>query len=230
MPRKQAAPGPYRPNQKYMDHLMARVTSADSPSRPNISNLNDSAGHAKTGSSTHHTAHNSMKRTENTRGHHRLGSSQSTSCGREELPIDDNGSESESGDDTLNNGYVKGSVANHTGRSAAKSNLSKLMETANDPKYAHLFSHLRRPSPIPRPRETTTVQPTRPTPKNPTKSHPILRRGVNYFIIDDSDSDADERPRKRFGKHFNPEDSDDNYAGSDEDHEAPEKIKKRRLV
>ncbi|KAI1138370.1 hypothetical protein F5Y05DRAFT_412992 [Hypoxylon sp. FL0543] len=118
----------------------------------------------------------------------------------------------------FNNYWVEKSFEHRTGRHGAIRNKDsdKLMETANDPRYAHLFSHLRRRDPDLGPGETTTTGPARPTPKKATKTasdQPVLKRGVNYVVIDDSDTD--DRPRKRFSKRVTPENSDDDGADSD---------------
>ncbi|KAI0835869.1 hypothetical protein F5Y06DRAFT_299345 [Hypoxylon sp. FL0890] len=138
---------------------------------------------------------------------------QSKNHAREEPPSD-GGDSGDDADNTFNNDWVEKSFDRRTGRQAAqKENSDKLMETVNDPRYAHLFSHLRRPGSNPGPNETTTTGPAKTTPKKTTKTQPALKRGVNYFVIDDSDSD--ERPRKRFGKRPTPENSDDTGTDSD---------------
>ncbi|KAI1138369.1 hypothetical protein F5Y05DRAFT_412991 [Hypoxylon sp. FL0543] len=223
MPRKSATQGPWKPNQKYMDHGMARISSAD-PS-PNAPKLNSNTGNSKAEDSNHHTysaARKSNKRTKTTRPFYVSALNQSI-YDREDPPIEDEDTENDDDDESTVNHYVQDSASGRTGHSAQQKNdLSKLLDAANDPKYAHLFSHLRCPGVTSGSGEATTTR--------PAKDQPVLRRRVNYFVIDDSDSDSDCRPRKRFGKQFIPEDSDEDGAHNDDYEETPKKFKKARLI
>ncbi|KAI1407639.1 hypothetical protein F5Y13DRAFT_205839 [Hypoxylon sp. FL1857] len=120
-------------------------------------------------------------------------------------PKDDEDNEDDEDDDNgykFSNAWVEERLERRTAQrseAAKNSDLRKLNETANDPRYAHLFSHLRRPGSEAGPAKATIAKSTRPAPK-PTQ--PQSKYDIDDLVISDSELESDHRPHKRFTKRF----------------------------